>query len=85
MSFDNSVNLLALICLTTVEYMRSRNSVGFPNNVCRNTLRKQYAWTKHIHEVTDFHGGFLAIFFALISNTRWTTQLMNIYICVGNI
>ena len=32
----------------------------------------------NVHEVTDFHGGFLTIFSALRSNTRWTTQLMNI-------
>ena len=32
----------------------------------------------NIHEVTDFHGGFLTIFSAVRSNTRWTTQLMNV-------
>ena len=36
-----------------------------------------------INEVTDFHSGFL-IFSALRSNTRWTMELMNIYICVDN-
>ena len=45
-------------------------------------IRGQYI---NIHEVMDFHGGFLTIFSALRSHTRWTTQLMNIYICVGNI
>ena len=39
----------------------------------------------NINEVTDFHSGFLTIFSALRSNTRWTTELMNIYICVENI
>ena len=37
------------------------------------------------NEVTDFHNGFLTIFSALRSNTRWTTELMNIHICVENI
>ena len=38
----------------------------------------------NINKVTDFHCGFL-IFSALRSNTRWTMELMNIYICVENI
>ena len=38
----------------------------------------------NINEVTDFHSGFL-IFSALRSNTRSTTELRNIYICVENI
>ena len=65
--------------------MRSRNSVGFSNNVCRNTLLDQYSRQYiNIHEVRDFHGDFLTIFSALRLNTRWTTQLINIYICVGS-
>ena len=39
----------------------------------------------NINEVTDFHNGFFTIFCALRSNTRWTTELMNIHICVENI
>ena len=44
-------------------------------------IRRQYI---NIHEVTDFHGGFSTIFSALRSNTRWTTQLINIYtpVCI---
>ena len=39
----------------------------------------------NINKVTDFHSGFLTIFSGLRSNTRWTTELMNMYICVENI
>ena len=39
----------------------------------------------NINEVTDFHNDFLTIFSALRSNTRWTTELMNIHIRVENI
>ena len=55
----------------------------FPNNVCvENILHEQFI---NINEVTDFHNGFLTIFSALRSNTRWTTELMNIHMCVENI
>ena len=39
----------------------------------------------NINKFTDFHNGFLTIFSALRSNTRWTTELMNIHICVEDI
>ena len=39
----------------------------------------------NIKEVTNFHNGFLTIFSALRSNTRWTTEFMNIHIWVENI
>ena len=43
----------------------------------------------NIHDVTDFHGGFVTILSGLTSNTRWITQLgnsiTNTYKCVGNI
>ena len=39
----------------------------------------------NINEVTDFYSGFLTIFSALRSNTRWTTEPMSLCICVENI
>ena len=67
----------------TLQYV----SVGFPNNVCVENILLEDQNHRHlinIHEVTDFYNGFLSIFSALKSNTRWTTELMNIDICVEN-
>ena len=49
--------------------------MGFPNNVSRDNLLDQYS--QPIYYVLTISSG-------LTSNTRWTTQLINIYICVGS-
>ena len=56
----------------TLQYV----SVGFANNICVENilLEDQNSQTLiNINEVTDFHSGFLTIFSALRSYTRWTT------------
>ena len=71
-----------------LEYVRGHRILrGFPTMYVeilylKIKIRRQLI---NIHEVTDFHSGFLTYFSALTSNTRWTTKLMNIYVCVGNI
>ena len=74
MNFNNSVNLLVVRLLDNcVEYIRGHGIPwGFPTLYVVEILyliniHGQYI---NIHEVTDFHDGFLTIFSALRSNTR---------------
>ena len=71
-----------------IEYVQGHGNLwGFSINVCvKNiSLEDQNSQLINIHEVMDFHGGFMAIFSALCSNTGWTIQLLNICAHIGNI